>query len=226
MDHVAARRSIIRSFPVVTGRVGTVAEYQAVHATGALESGYGTWWCPSSGRYACPGAECRCVEIEKGRTSHNWGAVQCANKPPCGPDCFEHQDSIPQSDGSSKWYRWCYKRYATPEDAAADVISFLERMGVLEVARRTRSSFRVAERMYDQKYYGGFGATRIERILGRMEASDKYIKEVAEALHEEVALRPGYPPPSSVPWDVVLGLALGAATGYAVAWGVKELKAA
>ncbi len=226
MDHVAARAAIMQAFPAVTGRRGTVVEYQATHATGALESGYGSWWCPASGRYACPGAECRCVEIEKGRTSKNWGAVQCMTKPPCGPDCFEHQDSIPQSDGSSKWYHWCYKRYPDAAAAAADVIGFMEKMGVYDVARATRSSFRVAERMYDQKYYGGFGATRLERILGRMTASDRYIAEAAQANGEPVVLRPGYPPPDAgVPWGIVGGVVLGAAAGFGIGWALKEIRA-
>lgn len=226
-DHRWARGVITRAFRSVIGREPTLAELQAVHATGALESGYGRWWCPASGAYACPGPGCRCVEIEKGRTSNNWGAVQCSNKPPCGPTCFEHQDSIPQADGSSKWYRWCYKRYPTPEEGAADVIRFMQRMGVLDVARSTASSFRVAERMYDQKYYGGFGATRLERILGRMKASDDWIAKVARQLEEPVALRPGYPPPAAGFDTTTLAvLALGIAAGAGVAWAYKELRAA
>lgn len=58
------------------------------------------------------------VTGEKSGVINNWGAVQ-AGKPPCNPaTSFEASDT--HADGTP--YTFCYKKYATPEDGAKDLL--------------------------------------------------------------------------------------------------------
>lgn len=94
----------------------SMEELQVAQAIARFEGGYGLGW-PSS--------------IQP--PPHNWGAIQCRHKAPCGPGCFEHGDS--HADGTK--YRGCFRRYPNrTAGAAAFLHQLYRRPGVPEAMRR------------------------------------------------------------------------------------------
>jgi hypothetical protein len=134
----------------------TPATLTSVLAVAGLETAYGTGF---------------------GEGRNNWGAIQCKSRPPCGPDCFEWGDK--HSDGTD--YRWCYKRYATPEEGARDLADeLIRRVGIGVLGSRIPRTLAAA--MYDSRYYEGRGDTRDERIDGYAAALSSRFKEIDAAL--------------------------------------------
>ncbi len=108
----AEARAVLRAAFAAEG-IGSpvLAELQAVGAVGRFEGNYGA---------AFGGA-------------NNWGAIQANHGPPCdGVTCVEVGDT--HADGSG--YRWCYRKYSSPEAGARDLVRTLyKRSGVPEAAR-------------------------------------------------------------------------------------------
>lgn len=183
-----AREIIIKAFPKVMGRQPTEGEIQAVQAVARLETGYGNGW------------------KEAGRGSNNWGAIQCGSSCKVNGKCdlsksFEHRDSTPQDDGTTKWYVTCFKKYPTPEDGAADLIATLFKSDRKSTkggqgTRGERLSAAVAngdlkgfsEAMYDTVYYEGFGKTKEERVANHMKAMNKALNDISKNTQVEIAM--------------------------------------
>lgn len=173
----------------IPDRDPTMAEIFAVVGVGALESGWGQQW----GKPHAPDMV----------TSKNWGAVQCTEHARLYrligvgkmPDlsaspvpsavagcCAMCVDSRPTSDGKSEWYVAPYKCYPSHEEGCRSIIRLLERMGVLQEAREKRIVYAVSAKMYDKRYYQGFGATREERIAGHVKRLALHCSKLALAL--------------------------------------------
>jgi len=117
------------------GRDPTLDELLYAHAIGYLETRYGMGWHgPMQG-------------------SNNWGAVHCPAHAQNGPNCISYQDS----DSAGKPFKVSFKKYATAEDGAADLIHniFVQRetaKGLAEGGSIMKASYI----MRRQKYYGGY----------------------------------------------------------------------
>lgn len=169
MNHVDARAIVVDAFRQVFLREPSRSETQFLQAVCYLETQYGAGW---------RGA---------GRGSNNWGAVQ-GGRPPCDPQrCFEYTDTAPQPDGTSRAYRICFKRYASPVDGAADVacVMYRQRPGVLAAAT-CGDAYEVSARMYDTMYYQGFGHNREERIARHHKRMLHILGEIATACGESL----------------------------------------
>ncbi len=183
--HVWARKILQRVFPEVMGREGTPSELQLVQGVGLYESDYGRGW--------------------KGpmKDSKNWGAIQYTGGPNrgrpengvCPPGSALQGDSKPTASGKNKKFTWCYKTYPTHEAGAADLIKTIFKTGVRGrgkmtlAAAESSSLMDFSSAMYDSGYYGGFGATRGERIAGHVIRMNGKINEITQALNEDVTLR-------------------------------------
>ena len=149
----------------------TLAEIQAIQAVGRFEGSYGLATRPA----AWVG-------------SHNWGAVQCGHGAPCGDHCFETQDS--HADGTV--YRWCYKRYPSAVDGAADVVRLLtDKRPTVWAAMRAGSADDIAGQMRETGYHETPAPKYAERISANA-------RELAEALGEPWVVRRAVDPPLMV----------------------------
>lgn len=101
LTHSQAREALSTAFAEL-GRTPSPHSLQAVQAIASLESAYGS----NGGK--------------------NWGNIQCRQKPPCGPGCFEQKDT--HADGTT--YRWCYRSFDTHEEAARALAGNLYGRGV------------------------------------------------------------------------------------------------
>jgi hypothetical protein len=180
--HEWARGVLQRAWAMVhPNETPSLQELQAAGAIAILESGYGRWW-----KSPC-------------NTARNWGAVQCSKLPtdgvcPCEGCLYE--DSIPQSDGSSKKYAVCFRAYASDEEGAADLIKHItSHRPKTREALKTGDAEKISAAMYDERYYGGFGATREQRIEGHVKALTTRAKEISKGLGEPlVVVRGGSAP--------------------------------
>lgn len=150
---------------VSQGRLARVTAHLVAHvqAIGWLETHYGTAW------------------KEPGVGSANWGAIQhrcppcsgtrVAGKPWARQECFSYQDSSPKSDGTSKRYSVCFRRWPTMEDGVLGLIDqvVLRRPEALAAALAGKTAdFSAA--LHSSRYYEGFGATVQERIQHHYDA--------------------------------------------------------
>ena len=81
--------------------------------------------------------------------ANNWGAIQCSSPPPCPPTCVELTDT--HADGST--YQWCYRRYPTSVDGAADLVRELYRRDGVPEALASGDAARIANRMRASRYF-------------------------------------------------------------------------
>lgn len=101
MTDADARAVLLRIWATTTGEEASLPELQIAQAIGRFEGRYG---------------------FKSDGTQHNnWGGVQCAKGPPCAPDCFEYGDT--HGDGTA--YRWCLRRYPTPDAGASDMVRLI-----------------------------------------------------------------------------------------------------
>lgn len=173
--HVAARQAILQAWSEVQpSRQLTTSALQLAQAVAAHETSYGNGWGST-----CGGA---------GVGSHNWGAVQ-KSKPPCPSDSFLCQDSYPTSSGSVT-YAVCFKSYPDDVSGAADVIRNLTapRRPQTDAALDSGSAQAMAEAMYDEHYYQGFGPDRATRVGHYADALFAMAQEIATANGEPLAV--------------------------------------
>lgn len=171
MQHAEARAHIVSGFRWGFDREPSLTEAQVGQAVGLLESRYGAGWKSA------------------GVGSKNWGAVQ-AGRPPCNPiSSFLYQDTHPNPDGSSTLYQVCFKRYATDDAGASDMLKFVfgtstkPKDNVLRAADRG-DLYGVSAAMRKNGYYEGFGKTQAERIENHHRALRRSVATIAKALGE------------------------------------------
>lgn len=165
----AAARPILRSawFSLVD-RKPPLAALQIAQGIARFEGNYGAW---------------------KGR--HNWGAVMCSVRPVngvCPAGCGFSNDSFPDGRPMPS----CFKEY--PDDFAG-ARDFLRHLTILRpsvlVALRTGNIDAVAEAMFREHYYTGFGKTEDQRINGYAATIDNNVRMLAGTMGEAVAAHRG-----------------------------------
>jgi hypothetical protein len=128
LSHARAREVLEAAFRNIFKRAGEMPELQYAQAVSLGEGGqYGT------GCYKnIPAGTSNC-------STNNWGALQCATKPPCPAGCIEASDTHAGGSG----YQACFRTFATTEAGAE---AFLRRLygggaggsNVLSLARQGR----------------------------------------------------------------------------------------
>jgi hypothetical protein len=138
------------AFKRVHGRLPNSAELEAEMSVGHHETAFGQAKFPGG----------------LGPGMHNHGAVQCC-KPTngvCPANTFLSEDSSPQPTGASIKYAICFKKYATDEDGAADVISHVGKRPLEMLKQYGNSLAAFAAGMYLNGYFESFNAT--DKVLG------------------------------------------------------------
>lgn len=148
MNHKEARDALEAGYQLQLFTTPTLTELQFAQAVSYHETKYGRAW---SG---------------VGSGSHNWGAVQCAGKPPCDlAQCFPWGDSNPNDDGTSTPYMGCFRKYPTDVEGAAGVLKELyTKRKLVREAAQTGSLIGGVQEMYDATYFTGFGKNERERV--------------------------------------------------------------
>jgi hypothetical protein len=118
--HRWAAGIVQQAFRQVMGRNSSPAELQIVMAVSSLESGYGKGWGKG--------------QSTAGQGSHNWGAIQTANKK--DPQ-FQHRDSSAQGS-----YVTGFKAYPDDVAGAADVVRYLFKSGRKQRIPNPANAFR------------------------------------------------------------------------------------
>lgn len=179
--HRQARPRVVAGFVERYQREPTIEEVQPVQGVGWLETRYNTAW---------KGA---------GVTSNNWGAIQ-SGRPPCPvATSFQYTDSSPQPDGTNKPYVICFRRYATPELGASDLVRvvYVRRPSVLAAAQ-SANLYAVSAALHQTRYYEGWGATIAQRIANHHKALTSAVRGIATALGEPFV---DTPIPVPEPWQ-------------------------
>ncbi len=133
-------------------------EVKALAGIACLETRYGDGW---------KGA---------GASSNNMGAEQCGNT--WKGDRFIYVDTHPNADGTSKPYRACFRKYASPEAgwfALVDIVYVNRGRSRVRTAAQTENWQGVSQGLYSTGYYEGFGKTPAERVGNHLRALTKSI---------------------------------------------------
>jgi hypothetical protein len=178
---------------------------QGIAAIARHETGFGTYR-----PFARPA-----TSAEPAWDSHNWGAMQCGAKADkdgkCPEGCFPARDSSPVT-GS---YLGCFQVHP---DADTGALAFVRLVTVsrpgIAAALPSGDARRIAEAMYEARYYEGHGATVEERIAGYASALLRNAQVNAAQARVELLLHeppPPPPPPPPTPEEYGLLAALGIA---------------
>lgn len=139
---------------------------QTLGAIADLESSYGRGW---SGQMV---------------GSNNWGAITCPgyNKETgtCPPGCSPNKDSSPYSGE----YVTCFRRYASPADGAAGLITLLSKWPEVIAAIESGNLDEVSWTMRQRNYYLGFKSDPREAAREHAGALEERTKQIAEAMGE------------------------------------------
>lgn len=141
--HKAMRPVILAAFKQAVGREPTLAELQYVSAVAWLETRYGTGWPANMAQ------------------AHNWGAVQCYTEKESPDTCIPHQDH----DSGGTAFKVGFKRYASDQDGAADVVKHIIKHRPRTAAALSESkpsAYRASYAMRREKYYGGICTTAMK----------------------------------------------------------------
>jgi hypothetical protein len=176
------------AFQQVMGRIPTPAERQIVMAVSNLESNYGKGW-----------------KQGKGSGSHNWGAIQTANKK--APQ-FKHKDSSAQGSyvtgfkaypddiaGAADVVRQLFKangkqRMPSPQNAnraMGPAINGPGRAELITQAAQNGDTNAFSRAMWYTSYYEGTAPDFSERMKVHANAIQKNIDAIASALNEPPA---------------------------------------
>lgn len=198
ISYLEAHDIYVRAWNSFMPRPPTEAEIFACVGVAALETWFGQGW--KSPPHA-----------PDMKDSKNHGAIQCVThkklfkrygvgRMPSLKDmglpsavegcCAMCVDSSPTPQGPS-WYTAPYKYYSTHEDAAAGVIALLERMGVLDIARKERTVWAVSQLMYQKRYYQGFSTVPQEAIEAHAKSLGLHCSKLALALDPKTGRNEG-----------------------------------
>jgi len=169
ITHQQAREWLHNAFFEVFLREPILCEMQCAQAVAWLETQYGMGW----------GAH------DTGFGSNNMGAVQAGSS--WTGQTFEHRDSTPQSDGTSRWYVTKFRAYPTPQLGMADLIRAVYVWHGRTMALGAASAGHVygfSEELYATGYYEGFGATPAARIENHHKAVVSAMRIFTRALNE------------------------------------------
>lgn len=178
---------------------------QGIAAIARHETGFGTYR-----PFARPA-----TSAEPAWDSHNWGAMQCGAKADkdgkCPEGCFPARDSSPVT-GS---YLGCFQVHP---DADTGALAFVRLVTVsrpgIAAALPSGDARRIAEAMYEARYYEGHGPTVEIRIEGYATALDRNARINAQQAGVPLLVKlppPPPPPPPPTPEEMGLLAALGIA---------------
>jgi hypothetical protein len=165
ISHSRAREVLEAAFRDLYKRTGKLAELQYAQAVSLGEGGqYGSG----------------CYKNRKTGEQHcdtnNWGALQCATKPPCPAGCVEATDT--QTGSLSTAYAACFRTFPTPE---AGAVAFLRRLyGSGNEVLRLAGQGRYEDAVHAQRATGYFTLD----AQSYWESVDANVDRVAAALHE------------------------------------------
>lgn len=169
-SHRRSRQELIDGFHIALGDdyTPTLEELQAFGAIGTLESSYGRGWSgPMSG-------------------SNNWGAITCGSKPDdsgqCPAGCSPNKDTSPYSGE----YVTCFRRYGSPAEGAAGLISFIYKWPEVQEAIKSGNLDEVSWTMRQRSYFLGFKTDPREAARDHAAAIEKHAAAIAEANGEPV----------------------------------------
>jgi hypothetical protein len=164
LSHARAREVLEAAFRNIFKRSGEMPELQYAQSVALGEGGQygsGCYKNRQTGESYCD--------------THNWGAAQCSQLPPCPTGCVEATDT--KANGTP--YQACFKTYSTDEAGAAGYLRTLyggDRGGVLSLARQGRFEDAVHEQ-HRTRYF----QLDPDRYW---EAVDRNVDKVAAALGE------------------------------------------
>lgn len=176
-----ARRVVLAGYArAMPGFVGTLGELQAEQGICAFDGAYGQWR-----ESAAAGA-------------HNWGAIHRGfpdkETGQCGVDSFLRDD---YDAVTGKRYAVCFKRYASDEDGAADVVrhTHAPTRPLTGAALPSGDLAQIMACMYDERYFRGFSTNREREILSYAQAVMKHCERIAKACGEPLQVKIGIIPP-------------------------------
>lgn len=94
--------------------------------------------------------------------ANNWGSIHCTSGPPCAETCVEHVDN----DATGQPYATCFRKYATPEEGARDLLRELLRRAQVRAVLSSGNAGAIAHAMRQTAYFEapvGVYATAIAR---------------------------------------------------------------
>lgn len=185
--HARARETIVAAIRAVFGREPTLLEAQFAQAVACVETG---------GEYDAA----YYVNKETGDKifgSHNWGAMHCAENPPCPPGCFEATD-VGQN---------CFMRFSSVDEGVRAFIRtlYVRRSSVLRAAN-TGSTSAVASAMKQTGYFTAPLADYEDGLNG-------CLQRIAAALGEQAPVSRGISVRGLLPPLLLIG------AGVALFWG-------
>lgn len=167
--HQTGRGQLVEGFKIALGDdyQPTLEELQILGAIADLESNYGRGWSgPMQG-------------------SNNWGAITCPGYDPdtgtCPAGCSPNKDSSPYSGE----YVTCFRRWASPADGAAGLISFIYKWPEVQAAIKSGNIDEVSWTMRQRSYFLGFKTDPREAARDHAGALDKRVGEIVSAMGEE-----------------------------------------
>ncbi len=83
------------------------------------------------------------------QNANNWGSIHCTTGPPCGDACVEHTDT----DASGTTYTTCFRKYATPEEGARDLLRELLRRSPVRQVLASGNATAIASAMRSTGYF-------------------------------------------------------------------------
>ena len=163
--HADARSYAIQALLNRFNESPKTGEVKALAGIACLETRYGDGW---------KGA---------GAGSHNMGAEQCGST--WKGDRFVYVDTHPNADGTSKPYRACFRKYASPQAgwfALVDIVYVNRGRTRVREAARAENWRGVSQGLYTTGYYEGFGKTAAERVTNHLRALTKAIAAADNAV--------------------------------------------
>lgn len=163
----------------------TMEELQVAQAVARFDGKYGLGW--------------RGVEPPP----HNWGAIQCGHKAPCGEGCFEYGDR----HGDGQRYRACFRRYPNRVSGAADLLHQLYRRPGVPEAMRRGDVLATAKAMKASRYFEADAEAYALQLK-------RHAAQLAAALDEPDLTTMGSPATSARRWWPWVLVAAAAAAAY------------
>lgn len=167
--HQTGRQQLLEGFAISQGAdyQPSLEELQILGSIADLESNYGRGWSgPMTG-------------------SNNWGAITCPGYDQetgtCPAGCSPNKDSSPYSGE----YVTCFRRYASPSDGAAGLISFIYKWPEVQAAIKTGNIDEVSWTMRQRSYFLGFKTDPREAARDHAKSLDMRVGEIVSALGEE-----------------------------------------
>jgi hypothetical protein len=156
--HLKAREDALDGFRAAMKTEPTKNELRMLMAVSLHETTFGAGW------------------RGPGEGSFNMGAMHAT--PSWTGLTFQASDTSPTSTGGAVAYEQAFRAYASAVDGWADLAATLMSKPQVRAAADSGDPMRMAQAMYDAKYYEGAGATPAERVRGYAQALADSLLEI------------------------------------------------